>query len=134
MAGSAALADNYGYSQPPAGSQMQMHSHRNHGGRMGLPRELKIMWRHEEHARLKSLPKEQRAGWLRSQWATMTPQQKSRKMAELQAHWNALPGNVRQMILERHKDRHQERRMASGEGRGHDHRQDQYGPSGAHPQ
>jgi hypothetical protein len=114
FASTSAFANNYGQSAPAYSAQMGG----RHADHMRLPLELKIMWHHEEHARLKGMPKEQRHGWLKRQWIAMTPTQKDRKIAELQARWNALPKDVRQMMLDKKQQKHEARRIQYSEQSG----------------
>ena len=117
LATTAALSNDYGPN--PSSYSTQMNG--RHAGRMRLPMELKIVWHHEEHARLKGMPKEQRHGWLKRQWLAMTPAQRSRKISELQAKWNALPKDVRQVMLEKKRQKHEQRQAQRAENQGAPH-------------
>jgi molybdopterin-biosynthesis enzyme MoeA-like protein len=112
LVATSAIGSNYSANPPPASVERAQHGHRM----VGLPKELKIMWRKEEHTRLKAMPKEERRGWLRRQWQAMSESQQHRKVAELQAKWNALPQNVRQALLEKKREKREARRMEKTEG------------------
>jgi hypothetical protein len=108
FAATSALPADYNNNRPPPRTEQQQQFHPHHAG-LRLPRPLKVMWRREERAHVRTLPAGQRRGWMRKRWAEMSDQQKRAKIVELQAKWNALPENVRQMLVERKRERRTQR-------------------------
>jgi len=94
-------------------------SYHRHGRseRIGLPPELKLLWRQEEKPHLKAMPKQERHGWLRAHWAAMSDKERKTKTSELEANWKSLPPTVKTAMLEKIRTRHEARRMRHEERR-----------------